>query len=42
MTKQYVSARSSSTAQHSLASKYGRKQSKKEFSAYLASEAKTG
>ena len=40
--KQYVNSRSTPLGMHNFGSQYGRRQSKKEFSAYLASEAKNG
>ena len=40
--KEYVSTGSTSLGNHNTGTKYGRKQSKKEFNAYLASEAKNG
>ncbi len=40
--KEYVSTGSISLNEHEMASKYGRKQSKKEFNAYMAAEAKNG
>ncbi|WP_112480379.1 hypothetical protein [Vibrio variabilis] len=40
--KQYVETGTTPIGQHNLASKHGRRRSKKEFNAYLASEAKNG
>ena len=40
--KEYVTAGTTSVGKHNLASKHGRRQSKKEFNAYLAAEAKNG
>lgn len=40
--KQYVQTGTTPLGQHNVASKHGRRQSKKEFNAYLASEAKNG
>ena len=40
--KEYVTEGTISVGNHNLASKHGRGQSKKEFNAYLASEAKNG
>ena len=40
--KQYVELGTTPLGQHNFATKHGRKQSKKEFNAYLASEAKNG
>ncbi|NOU53149.1 hypothetical protein HG263_21855 [Pseudoalteromonas sp. JBTF-M23] len=40
--KEYVTVGTVSAGNHNLASKYGRRQSKKAFNAYLASEAKNG
>ncbi|HHB1594466.1 hypothetical protein ACPV5J_12045 [Vibrio rotiferianus] len=40
--KQYVQNGTTPLGQHNLGSKYGRRQSKKEFNAYLAAEAKNG
>lgn len=41
-SKEYVTTDSVSLRDHNLNSSYGRKQSKKEFNAHLASEAKKG
>ncbi|KKD61681.1 hypothetical protein RN22_04555 [Grimontia sp. AD028] len=40
--KQYVESGTTPLGQHNHSTKYGRRQSKKEFNAYLASEAKNG
>ncbi|MCZ8502216.1 hypothetical protein BCU98_03540 [Vibrio splendidus] len=40
--KQYVSSGSVPLGQHNLGSSHGRRQSKKEFNSYLASEAQNG
>lgn len=40
--KQYVTTGTVPLAQHNTGSKHGRRQSKKEFNAYLAAEAKNG
>ncbi|KUM51917.1 hypothetical protein [Rheinheimera sp. EpRS3] len=40
--KEYVSTGSTPLGQHNTGSAYGRRQSKKEFNAYLASEAQKG
>jgi len=40
--KEYVNTGLTPIGQHNLGSKHGRQQSKKEFNAYLASEAKNG
>jgi len=40
--KQYVTDGTTPIGKHNLGSKHGRRQSKKEFNAYLASEFKTG
>ncbi|WP_231556938.1 hypothetical protein [Aeromonas sp. L_1B5_3] len=40
--KQYVSDGTTPTGEHNYATKYGKRQSRKEFNAYLASEAKNG
>jgi hypothetical protein len=40
--KQYVTDGTTPIGEHKLTSKHGRRQSKKEFNAYLASEAKNG
>ncbi|MGF1687896.1 hypothetical protein L4C36_14585 [Photobacterium japonica] len=40
--KQYVETGTSPIGQHNLSSSHGRRQSKKEFNAYLAAEAKNG
>lgn len=40
--KQYVESGTTPLGQHSHSTNYGRRQSKKEFNAYLASEAKNG
>ena len=42
IAKEYVQTGQVSLGHHSLASKHGRRQSKKEFNAYLAAEAKSG
>jgi hypothetical protein len=39
---QYVNDGTTPIGEHNVASKYGRRQSKKEFNAYLASEAQNG
>ncbi|MEI2565293.1 hypothetical protein V7T16_16500 [Vibrio metoecus] len=40
--KQYVESGTTPLGQHNLSTKHGRRQSKKEFNSYLASEAKNG
>ncbi|TBP80331.1 hypothetical protein [Klebsiella quasipneumoniae] len=40
--KQYVESGTTPLGQHNFSTNYGRRQSKKEFNAYLASEAKNG
>ena len=42
LAKEYVTEGTTSLGNHNLASKHGRRQSKKEFNAYLASEAQNG
>ncbi len=40
--KQYVESGTTPLGQHNFSTNYGRRQSKKEFNSYLASEAKNG
>ena len=42
LAKEYVTTGNISLGQHNLGSKHGQHQSKKEFNAYLAAEAKNG